>query len=154
DFFVSFVRAGIHIPGIGPCSALPELKFLDFSGGRTRQLGNELDVARNHEARHAGHEIIDQVTRRDRDLGLENDKGHHFLLCVFRWDRHDRTLKDSGMPVDLFLDLNGRYILATSSYGILGTIDKVKVSILVLLHEVATMEPEIAPGLDRLFGTV
>src|SRR5262245_15825069 len=58
------------------------------------------------------------------------------------------------MGIDFMLDLHGRDVLAATTDCILCAIDEIKIALCVLHQHVASMEPEIAPGIYSPIGAV
>ena len=161
--------ASAHIPGLIARDATVGIRCLAVPGGRAqpalaqhlladlavlgqRQLGDELDVARNREVRQERTAVIDQLLGGECLPELEHDRGHHVVLTKLGRDRERRGRGHRGVLEHRLLDLPGRDVLAPAADRVLGPVDEPVPPVVVAHDSVAGVEPQVPPRLHGLLG--
>ena len=86
-----------------------------------------------------------------RGTVMQNDGAHHLIFGQVRGDREDHHLGNAGMGGQNLLDLVGGDVLAPSPDRVLHAVEEAVIAVPGADQPVTGMQPQIAPGLDRLF---
>ena len=141
----------VSVPRAGD-SGLAEAVLLNLLVRRLRQRVDELDVARDHEVRHAPLAPGDERLRSQRLSRAQHDDDLHLVLAELGRHPDGSGLEHRRMVVHDLLDLVRRDVLAAPPHRVLLAVDEVQIAVLVEGAEVAGVEPQVAPGLERGVG--
>src|SRR5262249_62269987 len=81
---------------------------------------------------------------------VETNVSQYCIISKLRLPRKHCNRANSSLAGHHLLDVKGGDVLAAAAYCVLEAIDECEVAVGIHRHPAPRMEPEIAPGLDRL----
>src|SRR5919106_4681699 len=142
----------LTVPGRPGHSTLAQAVLLDLATRRDRELGQDVDVARDGEVGQARLAEADELDRIELDTLAGDDAREHLVLAELRRHRDDGCARDVGVREQRLLDLVRRDVLAAAPDRILQPVDETEAAVAVADDAVTRVEPEIPPRGRRRLG--
>src|ERR687891_1014993 len=146
------VAGPLTVPGRRGHATLAQAVLLDLAARRDRQLGQDVDVARDGKVGQARLAEPDELDRIELDTLAGDDAREHLVLAELRRHRDDGCARDVGVREQRLLDLVRRDVLAAAPDRILQPVDETEAAVAVADDAVARVEPEVSPRRSRRFG--